>query len=299
MKTRVALVVTISAVGLALFLAFTVNALGYSPTPGDAQQQDEWSILEKGWGRKITLSPTLAVCTYYLGFNTAKAPFTSTLVRKAFIAAIDRTLVLSFSGNTTLPAMTFTPPGVFGHVDGFREGVGIPYNLAQAQQWLADAGYPNGQGLPDINVVGAPGITGEMTTTHSLEFALWSWHDDLNARVLMTVMEASAYRELLQQDPPQIWYLRWCADQPDQQEAYYYLHDGVELYRKAFGNWRNTTYDGLLAQAMGTPDPDARKLLYKQAEEILVETDAVMLPMHYSGLAMRPRVFLPIIKYHS
>ena len=302
MKTRVALAVTIFAVGLALFLLFAASAVGYSASPNYTWLQDERNILEKGQSQEITLSPTVPVCTYYLGFNTAKTPFTSTLVRKAFIAAIDRIQVSNFLSNTTLPAMTFTPPGVFGHVDGFQEGVGIPYNLAQARQWLADAGYPNGQGLPDIDVVGPYRPTDQMTMTRSLEFVQWRWHDDLNARVTMTVMEASAYQELLQQNPPQIWYLHWCADQPDQQEAYYYLHDGIEPYRVAFGNWQNTTYNSLLAQAMGTPDPEARKLLYKQAEEILVETDAVMLPMHYYHYylsPMRPRAFLPMIKSSS
>lgn len=295
MKSRLLLAVLIPTVGLALFFAFTVNALGRSTTPNDTRLQDEWNILEKGWSQEKTLSPTFPVCTYYFGFNTAKAPFTSTLVRKAFIAAIDRSSVPSFLGNTSWPAMTFTPPGVFGHVDGFMEGVGVPFNPNQARQWLADAGYPNGQGLPDIQVVGAPGLTGQITTAYSLQFVQWSWENNLNVPVLITVMDGSVYLALLQEDPPQIWYLRWCTDQPDQQEAYYYLHDGVEPYRIAFGNWQNTTYDGFLAQAIGTPDPDSRKLLYEGAEEILVETDAVMLPMHYSLPAMRPRVFLPMV----
>ena len=295
MKTRAALAVTISAVGLVLFLALTASALGHSATPDDTQRQDKWSILEKGWGQEITLSSTFTVCTYYLGFNTAKAPFTSTLVRKAFIAAIDRPYMPRFLGNMSQPAMTFTPPGVFGHVDGFQEGVGIPYDPAQARQWLADAGYPNGQGLPNIKAVGAPGLTGQITTTYSLQFAQAYWGMNLNASVQVVFKDPTDYLALLQQDPPQIWYLRWCTGQPDQQEAYYYLHDGIEPNRLAFGNWQNATYDGLLAQAMGTPDPEARKLLYKQAEEILVETDAVMAPMHYYLSAMRPRAFLPMI----
>jgi oligopeptide transport system substrate-binding protein len=92
-------------------------------------------------------------CTSYYGFSVSQAPFDNPLVRKAFAAATDRQgLVNTLFGGTQRPALTFTPPGVFGHVDGYAEGVGIPYNPTQARQWLADAGYPNGQGLPPITL---------------------------------------------------------------------------------------------------------------------------------------------------
>ena len=65
----------------------------------------------------------------------------------------------------------------------------------------------------------------------------------------------------------------------DYPDAYNFLHDGLE--RSAHGNWNNATYNTLLSQAVLQTDPDARKALYKQAEEILVGTDAVMIPLYY------------------
>jgi len=92
-------------------------------------------------------------CTYYYGFSVSQPPFNNPLVRKAFAAATDREgLIRNVTGGIQQPALTFTPPGVFGHVDGYAEGVGIPYNPTQARQWLAQAGYPNGQGLPPITL---------------------------------------------------------------------------------------------------------------------------------------------------
>lgn len=74
-------------------------------------------------------------------------------MRKAFAAASNREgLIHAVTGGIQRPALTFTPPGVFGHVDGYAEGVGIPYNPNQARQWLAQAGYPNGQGLPSTTL---------------------------------------------------------------------------------------------------------------------------------------------------
>mgnify|MGYP005854394783 CR=1 FL=1 len=101
--------------------------------------------------QEVHTRPT--ACTYYYGFNTAKAPFHNCLVRKALAAAIDRQgLVTAVFGGYQQPALTFTPPGIFGHVDGLAEGVGIPYDPMQARAWLQQAGYPNGQGLPAITL---------------------------------------------------------------------------------------------------------------------------------------------------
>ncbi len=92
-------------------------------------------------------------CTYYYGFSVAQPPLDNPLVRKAFIAAVDRQgLIDSVLGGVALPALTYTPPGIFGHVDGYAEGVGIPYDPVQAREWLAEAGYADGQGLPEITL---------------------------------------------------------------------------------------------------------------------------------------------------
>ena len=89
----------------------------------------------------------------YYGFNTSLPPFDDPLVRKAFASAIDRQdLIDQALGGPQAPALTFTAPGVFGHVDGYVAGVGHPFNAAQAQTWLAAAGYPGGAGLPPVTL---------------------------------------------------------------------------------------------------------------------------------------------------
>ncbi len=65
-------------------------------------------------------------CIYYYGFNTALPPFDNVLVRKAFSAATKRSDVTDYI-QKGFPAVTFTPQGVIGHVDGFYEDIGIPF----------------------------------------------------------------------------------------------------------------------------------------------------------------------------
>lgn len=236
--------------------------------------------------------------TYYYGFNKAKAPFDNLLVRKAFVAATDREGIVELAagrsdGRTVqgVPsALTFTPPGMWGHTDGAGEGVGIPYDPVQARQWLAAAGYPNGQGLPPITL-----MFDSRSSFADLNLAIASqmrqgWLDELGASVTVTHTEWADYLELLRTDAPQVWQLRWLADYRD---AYNFLRDGVDSFGRAnYGGWTNPTYESLLDLAARTMDLNERASLYKQAEEILVETDGVMAPVFYwaTGVAAGPHL---------
>ncbi|MGB9872429.1 MAG: peptide ABC transporter substrate-binding protein [Anaerolineae bacterium] len=223
-------------------------------------------------------------CTYYYGFSISQAPFNNPLVRKAFIAATDRQgLINSVTGGIQQPALTFTPPGVFGHVDGYAEGVGIPYNPTQARQWLAQAGYPNGQGLPPIT------LWFNTSPGHQAiaEYIRNNWYATLGVSVTLQSLSWQDYLNQLNNGQFQIWRLGWCMDYPD---ANNFLRDGIAPQRGAYGGWYNATYESLLDQAAREQNPDTRKALYRQAEEILVETDAVMIPLYYyaSVVAIKP-----------
>ena len=85
----------------------------------------------------------------------------------------------------------------------------------------------------------------------------------------------------------QVWRASWCADYPD---AYNFLHLVIGYNVGGLGNWSNSAYDDLLSEAVQEPDSQARQELYRQAEEILVETDAVLVPLYYptSLVACKP-----------
>jgi oligopeptide transport system substrate-binding protein len=249
----------------------------------------EWSVASAD----PILSPQLHAAhdtgTYYYGFNTGQPPFDRLLVRKAFAAAVDRDGLLStVLGYAEQPAFTFTPPGVWGHVDRSAEGVGIPYDPLQARQWLAAAGYPNGQGLPPVTVM----FDGRWLDPNQAiaSYLQQGWLHDLGVTVTITYTEWADYVGMLIAGQPQFWQLRWFADYPD---AYNFLPEGVDaLGRAKYGPWNNPAYAGLLDLAARTADPQQRAGLYQQAEEILVETDAVMVPIYYSatGVATRPEL---------
>lgn len=213
------------------------------------------------------------LCTYTYNFDISKAPFDNLKVRRAFVAAINRQgLIYSKLGGYPDPALTFSPPGVFGYVDGYTEGVGIPYNTAQAQQWLAEAGYPGGQGLPPITM--------SMNEGHEEigQYIQQNWFNTLGVSVTIQTFPWDEYLRKIDNGDFQVWRIGWCADYPD---AYNFLRDGIDSNQEGYGGWSNATYDNLLNQALYEQNSSTREALFKQAEKILVETDAVVVPIYY------------------
>ena len=101
--------------------------------------------------------------TYYISLNLNKAPFDNVNVRKALSLAIDREYVAStIMQGTYSAAYNYVGPNVIDSEGMFFDNAkkangGNTYisadheaNLAAAKQALADAGYPNGEGLPTL-----------------------------------------------------------------------------------------------------------------------------------------------------
>jgi ABC-type transport system substrate-binding protein len=222
--------------------------------------------------------------TYYYGFSVSQPPFDSALVRKAFSAAVDRQALIDQALiGAEQPALTYTPPGVFGHVDGYAEGVGLPYNPTQAQGWLSDAGYPGGAGLPPITLWFNTSPGHQRIAEHVRD----SWWTTLGVSVTLQDMPWADYLSFTLTGTAQVWRMGWSADYLD---ANNFLDDGIT--RSRFGDWSNATYDNLVDQAAREPDPALRQSLYRQAEEILVETDAVMMPLYYYATHIATRPYL-------
>jgi oligopeptide transport system substrate-binding protein len=250
----------------------------------DRVPNDQWGTAQSDPDLAPELVSAPSTCTYFYGFNTSKAPFDNPLVRKAFISAVDRQGVIDDgTGYAQIPALTFTPPGVFGHVDGYTAGVGLPYNATQAQQYLSDAGYPGGAGLPPITLMYNTS-TGHQNIARAVQD---DWWVTLGVSVTLSDLPWSDYLDLLSTDPPQIWRMGWCSDHTD---AYNFLYDSVIPSKDRWGGWTNLTYEGYLDTAAVTVDLGPRADFYRYAEEILVETDAVMLPLYFyaNGYATKP-----------
>lgn len=211
--------------------------------------------------------------TYFFVFSTRIPPTDNVLVRKAIAAAIDRRLLIQFVYKGIHQASTtLTPPGIFGAVDP-QEGVGISFNPNQAQKWLAEAGYPEGRGIPDIVLPHDKGVYEAVQTflNHYLN-------------IIARPLKKSESPET----EPVMRLIGFAADYPD---ANSFLNEQL-LINTESGGWNNAEFAELTDQVKGVDDPEVRRELYKRAEQILCDKECVVVPLliekyHY---LVKPRV---------
>jgi oligopeptide transport system substrate-binding protein len=214
--------------------------------------------------------------TLYIGFDVSRPPFDDPRVRRAFVLAMDReTLADVALGGYEFPATGgFIPPGMPGH----SPGIGLPYDPSQAQQLLADAGYPGGRGFPDVDaLIGkiAPG----------LEFAQAQWRENLGVEITWERTDWAMFLDKLDEEPPHVFNLSWVADYPDPDN---FLR--VSSIRRET-RWRNEAYERLVEEAKRVTDQGERMKLYQEADRILAE-EVPIVPLTYyrSHLLVKPWV---------
>ena len=211
----------------------------------------------------------------YIGFRCDKPPFDNPLVRKAFAAAIDKeTLVKEVTRGGEQVALTFVPPGLVGYVPN-TEGIGIPYDPEKAREYLAQAGYPNGEGFPTVKF-GFGATTSETKMAQALQAM---WQDTLGVKIQLLPREHKTYFETVLAGAYHIFRLGWGADFPDGHDFLYYTFHSE--YGEGTVKWKNIYYDCLVEKAARVTDLDERKELYKYAQKLLVEDDAAVAPLYW------------------
>jgi len=98
--------------------------------------------------------------TYYYLFNVDRAPTNDINVRKALSLAIDREAIVNqITKAGQMPATGFVPDGLIDSKgNDFRAtagdyGMSTTANIELAREYLAKAGYPNGQGMPPVELM--------------------------------------------------------------------------------------------------------------------------------------------------
>jgi oligopeptide transport system substrate-binding protein len=96
-----------------------------------------------------------AALTFY-DFNRLKAPFSDARVREALAITIDRERISQdILGGSTVPADRFLPSLTGRGNEGGAEEPNPQFqkNIARARTLLSEAGYPNGEAFPRINLL--------------------------------------------------------------------------------------------------------------------------------------------------
>lgn len=216
------------------------------------------------------------LCTEFYGFNTQNPPMDNSLVRKAISAALKRSLLVDFVLKQHQPAHTFTPLPVWGAVLP-EDNLGIQFDAVQAKSWLAEAGYPNAEGFPTLQLMLNESDT-HMQVATAVQLLLKSY---LNINLEIKTYPFQTYLAHLY-DPSATMHLfrmGWCGDYPDPHSwLYAAFHPSQTAYSN---NWHNEQFNQVLEKAQAMFDPVKRRELYLYAEHILIEQEAAILPLYF------------------
>ncbi|MBR7064006.1 MAG: peptide ABC transporter substrate-binding protein [Treponema sp.] len=224
--------------------------------------------------------------TYYVTFNTKKAPFTDSRVREALSIAIDRKHVADvIMQGTFSPAKNFVGPGISdaAPASSFEAETTKKYgdhfklddyesSLAKAKQLLADAGFPEGKGFPAFEY-----LTNDAGYHKAVAEYLQKAWGDLGLTMTVNIQEwrtVTADRRAGNFDVARNgWVYDW--DDPSNM---------INLLETSSGNndgkYSSKEFDNLINLARNTNDVNAHYDYLHQAEQVLLR-DAAMAPVAY------------------
>jgi peptide/nickel transport system substrate-binding protein len=110
-------------------------------------------------------------------------------VRQAFAMAIDKQAIT----DQVLKGLAIPTNAFSGDPKVTEKVTGLPYDVEKAKQLLADAGFPNGQGLPELTFFAPPANDPQMPV---IEAVAKMWQDNLGAKIRIQNNEGPVYSTL-------------------------------------------------------------------------------------------------------
>lgn len=223
--------------------------------------------------------------TFAWEFNNTVPPFDNPDVRKAFSAATDReTYIQSVRGGVGQASTSWLPPGLPGYEPS--RGQDYDFDPDKAKQFLADAGFPNGEGLPDITLTIAESEAGRLTA----EFLQQQIKQNLGVDIEIEELESATYEDRYLASDFDVAIGGWGADYADPENwlpQMFGTGAGLNQYQ-----YSNPEVDDLLEQAAAELDNANRIQLYQQAEEIIIDEDMGVAPYYHRvrNWLLKPRV---------
>jgi len=220
---------------------------------------------------------------YYYAFNSTVEPLNDVNVRKALSLAIDRSAIVDQLKGGQEPAGNMISRSSFdaeGNI--FADVVGSYYPLdgsgvADAQELLAEAGFPGGEGFPELVLMYNTSEGHKMIA----EIIQQMWKTNLGIDISLTNQEWAVFQTTRKERDFEIARCGWIGDYSDPMT---YLGMFLSGYPNNYGEFLNDDYDSLLAESKTVQGQARFELLY-EAADLLME-GAVYMPIYYYTDAM-------------
>jgi ABC-type transport system substrate-binding protein len=235
--------------------------------------------LRKEWDGKIILQTNPYLNIEYLGILVDSAnellknsPMRSRKIRQAINYGFDRNkMVLYLRNSLGTPAGSgFVPMGLPSFDSSAVKG--YHYDPAKTKQLLAEAGYPDGKGLPQIKLLTIP-IYADMANFIAKQL------EESGIPVQVDVVQKSLLLEMTSNSRAAFFRGSWIADYPDA-ENYLSVFYSKNPAPPNYTRYKSPAFDAAFEKAITETNDSLRYKLYQQADQVMIH-DAPVVPLWY------------------
>jgi oligopeptide transport system substrate-binding protein len=217
--------------------------------------------------------------TNFITVNNRREHLKDPRVRIALGQALDRQRIIGeVLKRVGKPAYGLQPEGIVGR----KPEIWPKDDPAAAKKLLAEAGYPDGRGFPEISFTYNTSAQWKPFAEHLQQ----RWKETLGINVKLDSMEWAVFLKWRKGDE---WVQKgdlyrggWFSDYEDPNNWYNVLWESRSDPLAFNSGWKNDRYDALAHQAAGELERSRRESTYGQAEELLAKEYPVIPVFHYS-----------------
>jgi oligopeptide transport system substrate-binding protein len=235
-------------------------------------------------------SPKIGIT--FFDFNCVKEPFDDVRVRKAFSMAINRQDILDYVlESPEKPAYSYVPTAYYNPAkpeQEFRDVIDnnlFSEDISLAQQLLAEAGYPGGEGMPKIELV-----VGTSQAAKDLAQAMQEmWKTNLGVTVEIVTYDSKTGSEMADLGNFHIISDGWTGLYPDPISIMQPMDWDSGSVINTF--WSNKEFHDLLAGTIAETDQQKRMDDFVRMEQIIIdEMPIIPLYFHYNTYLCKPNM---------
>jgi oligopeptide transport system substrate-binding protein len=214
------------------------------------------------------IAPQLSSYFYYANLNNEY--FKDVRIRKALSMSFDRQeLIDNVTKAGQVPAFALSPP-----IGDYQPAAGTGYDVAAAKRLLAEAGYPDGKGLPVFEII----YNTNDTHRRVAEYLQEAWKNNLGINTTLQNLEWATFLDTRKTNRMQLGRAGWVADYADPQNFLDLLITGGG---NNDGHYSDPEYDSLIRQASTMLGGPERNEIMRRAEEIAITRDQAIIPIYY------------------
>lgn len=239
---------------------------------GSLQEAQEGKTVKHKVDSKQSFSVT------FLGMSQRHPAFKDIRVRKAINHAINRVNLVNYTllGEGYPVLNGFIPNNEFFPANRVK---GPDYNVAKAKSLLAQAGFPNGNGFPDMTIY----VSGNKDAANHLlaKGIAQQLKENLGISISVELIDFEKRNQYVKSGKASMWVSGWIADYPDGESflsIFYGKYANMDSEFMNPFNYRSPKFDDLYNRLNKERDPEKRMDIMVACDQQIVD-DAVVIPL--------------------